>query len=49
MVSSVIGNVAGKKDAEHARLVVPKSPAKTKDELAYEEYKRQLELAIENH
>lgn len=49
MASSVIGKVAGKKDAEHARLVVPKSPAKTKDELAYEEYKRQLELAIENH
>jgi hypothetical protein len=41
--------VTAKKDGEHARLVVPKAPRKTQDELDFEEYKKQLELAIENH
>ncbi|HEY7507324.1 MAG TPA: hypothetical protein VH621_06920 [Nitrososphaera sp.] len=38
-----------KKNGEHARLVAPKAHRKTQDELDFEEYKRQLELAIENH
>jgi hypothetical protein len=41
--------VAENKDSKHAGLVVPRTLAKTKDELDFEEYKRQLELAIENH
>jgi hypothetical protein len=49
MVSNVIGKVTGKKDSEHARLVVQKASTKTKDEQALEEYNRQIELAIENH
>lgn len=41
--------MAEKKDMAHAKLVTTKPSAKTPQELAYEEYARQLELAIENH
>lgn len=37
------------KDMARAKLVTTKPSAKTPQELAYEEYARQLELAIENH
>lgn len=36
-----------KASPEKQRLV--SKPAKTEDELAYEEYVKQLELAMENH
>jgi hypothetical protein len=41
--------VTENKDSKHAGLVVRSTLAKTKDELDFEEYQRQLELAIENH
>jgi hypothetical protein len=41
--------LAEKKDRPQAKLVTPKSHAKTAEELAYDEYSRQMELAIENH
>jgi hypothetical protein len=41
--------LAEKKDMARAKLVTAKPSAKTPQELAYEEYARQLELAIENH
>lgn len=41
------GRMASKKDAGAQKLVATKH--KTAEELAYEEYQRQLELAIENH
>jgi hypothetical protein len=41
--------LAEKKERSNAKLVTPKQTAKTAEELAYEEYVRQLELAIENH
>ncbi|MGI0035894.1 MAG: hypothetical protein ACRD98_08490 [Nitrososphaera sp.] len=38
------------KGAAHAKLVTAKTAAaKDGDQLAYEEYRGQLELAIENH
>lgn len=40
--------MAEKKELPQAKLIVSKT-AKTGEELAYEEYARQLELAIENH
>jgi hypothetical protein len=40
--------LAEKKDVMHTKLVTPKR-TKNDEELAYEEYARQLELAIENH
>jgi hypothetical protein len=41
--------LAEKKDTARAKLVTTKPSAKTSQELAYEEYARQVELAIENH
>ena len=41
--------MAEKKDRPQAKLVTHKPHAKSADELAYDEYSRQLELAIENH
>lgn len=41
------GRMTSKKDASAQKLVATKH--KTAEELAYEEYQRQLELAIENH
>jgi hypothetical protein len=41
--------LAEKKERARVNLVTPRPAAKTADELAYEEYVRQLELAIENH
>ncbi len=41
------GRMTSKKDAGAQKLVATKH--KTAEELAYEEYQRQLELAIENH
>jgi hypothetical protein len=38
-----------KKETAPAKLVTPKPNTKTAEEIAYEEYVRQLELAIENH
>ena len=40
------GRMSSKKDAGAQKLVASK---KTAEELAFEEYQRQLELAIENH
>lgn len=40
------GRMTSKKQAGIQNLV---SRSKTEEELAYEEYQRQLELAIENH
>ena len=40
------GRMTGKKGAGVQKLVASK---KTAEELAYEEYQKQLELAIENH
>jgi hypothetical protein len=37
------------KKRPQAKLVAHKPNVKTAEELAYEEYSRQLELAIENH
>ena len=42
------GRMAAKKEPAHAQKLVAKR-AKTEEELALEEYQRQLELAIENH
>jgi hypothetical protein len=42
------GRMAAKKEAAHAQKLMAKR-AKTEEELALEEYQRQLELAIENH
>ena len=41
------GRMAAKKEAAHAIMTAKR--AKTEEELASEEYQRQLELAIENH
>lgn len=41
-----IGRMKAKEQAGVQKLVASK---KTPEELAYEEYRRQLELAIENH
>lgn len=41
--------MAEKKGQVDAKLVAPKTNAKNAKELAYEEYLRLLELAIENH
>jgi hypothetical protein len=41
--------LAEKKNLAPAKLVTTKPSAKTPQEIAYEEYARQLELAIENH
>lgn len=41
-----IGRMTNKKQAGVQKLVAGK---KTAEELAYEEYQKQLELAIENH
>jgi hypothetical protein len=41
--------LAEKKDGGQTKLVASKASSKSTDELAYEEYVRQLELAIENH
>ncbi len=40
--------MAEKKDLSQTKLITPKR-TKSDEELAYEEYARQLELAIENH
>lgn len=40
------GRMAAKKESAHAIMT---KRAKTEEELALEEYQRQLELAIENH
>ncbi len=37
------------KQGTRAKLVASKAGTKSAEELAYEEYVRQLELAIENH
>jgi hypothetical protein len=42
------GRMDAKKEAVHAQKLMTKR-AKTDEELALEEYQRQLELAIENH
>jgi hypothetical protein len=47
-LSSDIGKMVEKKQAVH-HVVKRAAAAKTEEELAYEEYQRQLELAIENH
>jgi hypothetical protein len=41
------GRMAAKKEAAHTIMAAKR--AKTEEELALEEYQRQLELAIENH
>jgi hypothetical protein len=41
--------MAAKKEAAHAQKLMAAKRAKTEEELALEEYQRQLELAIENH
>lgn len=41
--------MAEKNDPTRAKLVATKPNAKTQQELANEEYARQVELAIENH
>lgn len=41
--------MAEKKERMQAKLVAHKPHVKTAEEIAYEEYSRQLELAIENH
>lgn len=41
------GRMTRKKDASAQKLVATKH--KTAEELAYEEYQRQLDMAIENH
>ena len=43
------GRMAAKKEAAHAQKLMAAKRAKTEEELALEEYQRQLELAIENH
>jgi hypothetical protein len=43
------GRMAAKKQAAHAQKLMASKRAKTEEELALEEYQRQLELAIENH
>jgi len=42
------GRMAVKKEIAHSQKLMAKR-AKTEEELALEEYQRQLELAIENH
>lgn len=46
---SEVVKLAEKKDSAQVKLVTKKANAKTADQLAYDEYTRQLELAIENH
>ena len=41
--------MAAKKEAAHAQKLMASKGAKTEEELALEEYQRQVELAIENH
>ena len=48
ILSNDIGKMVEKKQAVH-HVVKRAAAAKTEEELAYEEYQRQLELAIENH
>lgn len=48
-LSNDIGKMVEKKQAVHHDVVKRAAAAKTEEDLAYDEYQRQLELAIENH
>lgn len=48
IAGSDTGRMTTKKEAGVQKLVAAKT-IKTAEELAYEEYQKQLELAIENH
>ena len=41
--------MATKKEVAHSQKLMASKRAKTEEELALEEYQKQLELAIENH